>query len=191
MKKAILILIALLLVAGPAWAQTQTRSLGEIARKLRAARAKKDLSKIRVYTNDNLPKSTVPISVMGRPAATPSEGAAAAGQVDVSGEEEGEECDEQCWRGKFSEQRLKIRTAEGAVDLLQREYNLARMQHYQDPNAALREQYSNTAAGGRQLQDLLNQMNEKKRKIAQLRQELSALEREMRRSGGKPGWARE
>ena len=191
MKKAILILIALLLVAGPAWAQTQTRSLGEIARKLRAARAKKDLSKIRVYTNDNLPKSTVPISVMGRPAATPSEGAAAAGQVDDSGEEEGEECDEQCWRGKFSEQRLKIRTAEGAVDLLQREYNLARMQHYQDPNAALREQYSNTAAGGRQLQDLLNQMNEKKREIQQLRQELTALEREMRRSGGKPGWARE
>lgn len=191
MKKAILILIALLLVAGPAWAQTQTRSLGEIARKLRAARAKKDLSKIRVYTNDNLPKSTVPISVMGRPAATPSEGAAAAGQVDVSGEGEGEECDEQCWRGKFSEQRLKIRTAEGAVDLLQREYNLARMQHYQDPNAALREQYSNTAAGGRQLQDLLNQMNEKKREIQQLRQELTALEREMRRSGGKPGWARE
>ncbi len=191
MKKAILILIALLLVAGPAWAQTQTRSLGEIARKLRAARAKKDLSKIRVYTNDNLPKSTVPISVMGRPAATPSEGAAAAGQVDDSGEEEGEECDEQCWRGKFSEQRLKIRTAEGAVDLLQREYNLARTQHYQDPNAALREQYSNTAAGGRQLQDLLNQMNEKKREIAQLRQELTALEREMRRSGGKPGWARE
>ena len=191
MKKAILILIALLLVAGPAWAQTQTRSLGEIARKLRAARAKKDLSKIRVYTNDNLPKSTVPISVMGRRAATPSEGAAAAGQVDVSGEGEGEECDEQCWRGKFSEQRLKIRTAEGAVDLLQREYNLARMQHYQDPNAALREQYSNTAAGGRQLQDLLNQMNEKKREIQQLRQELTALEREMRRSGGKPGWARE
>ncbi|MFB3130059.1 MAG: hypothetical protein ACE1Y7_10255 [Lysobacteraceae bacterium] len=191
MKKAILILIALLLVAGPAWAQTQTRSLGEIARKLRAARAKKDLSKVRVYTNDNLPKSTVPISVMGRPAATPSEGAAAAGQVDDSGEEEGEECDEQCWRGKFSEQRLKIRTAEGAVDLLQREYNLARTQHYQDPNAALREQYSNTAAGGRQLQDLLNQMNAKKREIQQLRQELTALEREMRRSGGKPGWARE
>ena len=191
MKKGILILSALLLVAGPAWAQTQTRSLGEIARKLRAARAKKDLSKIRVYTNDNLPKSTVPISVMGRPAATPSERAAAAGQVDDSGEEEGEECDEQCWRGKFSEQRLKIRTAEGAVDLLQREYNLARTQHYQDPNAALREPYSNTAAGGRQLQDLLNQMNEKKREIAQLRQELTALEREMRRSGGKPGWARE
>ncbi len=191
MKKAILILIALLLVAGPVWAQSQTRSLGEIARKLRADRAKKDLSKIRVYTNDNLPKSTVPISVMGRPAATPSEGAAAAGQVDDSGEEEGEECDEQCWRGKFSEQRLKIRTAEGAVDLLQREYNLARTQHYQDPNAALREQYSNTAAGGRQLQDLLNQMNEKKREIAQLRQELTALEREMRRSGGKPGWGRE
>ncbi len=191
MKKAILILIALLLVAGPAWAQTQTRSLGEIARKLRAARAKKDLSKIRVYTNDNLPKSTVPISVMGRPAATPSEGAAAAGQVDASGEEEGEECDEQCWRGKFSELRLKIRTAEGAVNLLQREHNLARTQHYQDPNVALREQYSNTTAGGRQLQDLLNQMNEKKREIAQLRQELSTLEREMRRSGGKPGWGRE
>ncbi len=191
MKKAILILIALLLVAGPAWAQTQTRSLGEIARKLRAARAKKDLSKVRVYTNDNLPKSTVPISVMGRPAATPSEGAAAAGQVDVNGEEAGEECDEQCWRGKFSELRLKIRTAEGAVDLLQREHNLARTQHYQDPNVALREQYSNTTAGGRQLQDLLNQMNEKKREIAQLRQELTALEREMRRSGGKPGWARE
>ncbi len=190
MKKAILILSALLLVAGPAWAQTQTRSLGEIARKLRAARAKKDLSKIRIYTNDNLPKSTVPISVMGRRAATPSEGAAA-GQAAAGGEEEAEECDEQCWRGKFSEQRLKIRTAEGAVDLLQREHNLARTQYYQDPNAALREQYSNTTAGGRQLQDLLNRMNEKKREIQQLRQELTALERDMRRSGGKPGWARE
>lgn len=197
MRKVVLVLSALLLVSGLAWAQANTPpSLAEVARKVRAERAKKDLSEVPFFTNDSIPRGGAPVAVVGRaapaaPAAAMGEEGAAAVAGEEAAAEAAEECDEQCWRRKFREQRQKIQTAERELDLLQREYNLARTQYYQDPNEAMREQYSGTTAGGRQLQDLLNQMEEKRAEIGRLRQELSDLEDELRRSGGKAGWARD
>jgi hypothetical protein len=197
MRKVVLALSALLLVSGLAWAQANTPpSLAEVARKVRAERAKKDLSQVPLFTNDSIPREGAPVAVVGRtapaaPAAAMGEEGAAAVAGEEAAAEAAEECDEQCWRAKFREQRQKIQTAERELDLLQREYNLARTQYYQDPNEAMREQYSGTVAGGRQLQDLLNQMDEKRAEIERLRRELSDLEDELRRAGGKPGWARD
>lgn len=194
MRKAIWVISALLLVSGLTWAQPRTpSSLGEIARKVRAQRAKKDLSKVPFFTNENLPKAGAAVSILGRTAPPPeaAEGAAAESEAGAAEEENGEECSEQCWREKFRAQREKVRTAERELDLLQREYNLTRQQYYQDPNQAMREQYSGNVAGGRELMDLLQRINEKRQEIQGYQQELSNLENELRRARGDPGWARE
>jgi len=188
----ILALVVALLAAGTAWAQSQ-ESLAEYARRIRAERAKKEGAKVKVYTNDNIPGAST-ISTVGTVFAPPeaeaaAEGAAAEGEAPAA-EGAAKDCDEQCWKGKFAEQRTKIKDAEMELDVLQREYNLARIQFSQDPNTAMREQYSNNTAGGRELQDLMNRINEKKAQVDKLKQELSGLEDDLRKSGGQPGWAR-
>jgi len=123
------------------------------------------------------------------PAEGGEEGAAAGGEAAAAGGEK-QKCDEACWRGKFSEKRNAIRTAQSELDILQREFNLARTQYYQDPNQAMRDQYSNNTSGGRELQDLQQRINDKQAQIQRLQQELSGLEDQLRREGGNPGWAR-
>jgi len=194
MRKAslILALLAALLTAGAAWAQSQPESLAEYARKVRAERAKKEGVKVKMYTNDNIPAAarvgTVFVPAEGEGA--PPSGAEGAAEGEAPAAEGEKECGEACWKGKFNEQRTKIKDAENEVDVLQREYNLARTQYYQDPNAAMREQYSNTTGGGRELQDLLKRIDEKKAEIEKHKQELSRLEDDLRKGGGQPGWAR-
>jgi len=142
------------------------------------------------FTNDTLPRGAAGISVLGASrAAAGAEGEEAAGGEAAAGGEE-PECDESCWRGKFREKREQIATAQRELDILQREFNLARTQYYQDPQQAMREQYSGTTAGGRELQQIQQRMDEKQAQIQRLQQELSGLEDELRRAGGNPGWAR-
>ena len=193
MRKAAGILSLILFAAGLVWAQNLPPSLAEAARKAREERAKAAAAKVPMYTNDNIHKAGG-LSIAGTAAApaartegeATAEGEASAGE----GAEKDKKCDQSCWKGKFAEQRNKIKTAEQELDVLQREYNLSRTQYYQDPNAAMREQYSNNTAGGRELQDLLNRINNKKTEIDQLKQQLSALEDDLLKSGGQPGWAR-
>lgn len=193
MKRLLGLLAVLLLVSGVGWAQTvKELRLGDLARKVRAERASRDLSKIPVFTNETLPKQGG-INTVGasRAAATAEggEGEAAAGGAAAAGGEK-EKCDEQCWRGKFRDKRQQITTAQTELDIAQREYNLARTQYYQDPNQAMREQYSANTAGGRQLQELQQRINDKQAQIQRLQQELAGLEDQLRREGGNPGWAR-
>lgn len=194
MRKAIVLLGALLLVSGLGWAQAQEESIADVARRVRAERAKKDTSKVPLFTNENMPRASAGPSTAGAAltAAGPvSGGEAAGGEAAAAEGEKKSDCDEQCWRGKFKALREKVGTAQRELDILQREYNLSRTQHYQDPNQAIREQYSGNVAGGRQLQDLQRQMSEKQTEIQRSQQELSNLEDELRRTGGNPGWARE
>jgi len=200
MRKLFLALGALLLMSGVAWAQSNVPSdLVEVSRKVRAERAKKG-TQTRVFTNESLAQVGGEISSVGEGgAAAPAAATGEAGAqqaltgagAPAEGEGEKKECDEQCWRGKFGAQREKIRNAKREVDILQREYNLARTQYYQDPNQAVREQYSNTTGGGRDLQRLLDTISEKQREIGDLERGLSTLEDELRRAGGQPAWGRE
>lgn len=204
MKRILFALIALLLAAPAVWAQSDTTqpSLAEIARKVRAKRAQKDLSGVPMYTNDDVRGVKGPLSVFGEAGAPPAaaEGQEGQGQTAAAGASQGQQgeaaaekkdCDETCWRQKFRDQRQKIAESEKELDILQREFNLSRVQYYQDPNQAVREQYSNNVAGGKELQDLQNRIDAKRQEIGDLRQGLSDLEDELRRAGGEPGWARE
>ena len=193
MKRLLGLLAVLLLASGVGLAQTvQELRLGDLARKVRAERAGRNLSKVPVFTNETMPSGGDGVSFVGTSrAAAATEGGeegAAGGTAAAGGEKE--KCDEACWRGKFRDKRGQITAAQGDLDILQREFNLARTQYYQDPNQAMRDQYSNTTAGGRELQQLQQRITDKQAQILRLQQELSGLEDQLRREGGNPGWAR-
>jgi len=188
MRKALVLMAAMLVAGGVAWAQNaQGESLADAARRVRTERSRKDLSRVPLFTNDNIPKAVGSVSVIGMAPAAPAE-SEAGGEAAAGGSKS--DCDDNCWKEKFGAQRAKVQTAQRELELLQREYNLARTQYYQDPNKAVREQYSGNSAGGNELGSLQQRINDKQAEIQRLQQELSNLENELRRSGGNPGIAR-
>ena len=94
--------------------------------------------------------------------------------------------DEETWRKRFKEAREKLATAEKELDILQREAQKAQVQYYSDPQKALAEQYSR-----KDVNDKDTQIAAKKQEVAQLKQHISDMEDELRKSGGDVGWARE
>jgi hypothetical protein len=94
--------------------------------------------------------------------------------------------DEASWRKRFSETRGKLADAEKELDILQREAQKAQVQYYSDPAKAMKEQYSR-----KDVNDKDTKIAAKKQEIDQLKQQLSDMEDELRRSGGNIGWARE
>lgn len=124
-------------------------------------------------------------------AATAAEGAAAGSQTDASGDTapatgKTNKNDEETWRKRFKEARGKLAEAEKELDILQREANKAQTQYYADPQKALSEQYSR-----KNINEHDTQIAAKKQEVAQLKQSISDLEDELRKSGGDMGWARQ
>lgn len=195
MRKVIGLLIVLLLAPGLAWAQSvKDLRLGELAQRVRAQRTQHELANVPYYTNETLPRGGG-VSIVGgavtRAASTSGgEGAEGATEGAASAESEEPECGEQCWRQRFQEKRQQIILAERELSILEQDYQLARRQYDRDPNRAMRDQYSNTTAGGRRLQQLLEQIRDKQQELQRLQTELVQLQNDLRRAGGKPGWAR-
>jgi hypothetical protein len=130
----------------------------------------------KVYTDDDI-----------KPAAPASEGGAASGAA-ANGEGaggSGKDDPETTWRKRFAEQRNKIAAAEKELDILQRESEKAQVQYYNDPQKALMEQ--NTR---KDINEKNAKIEQKKQDIANLKQQLSDMEDDLRKSGGDPGWAR-
>jgi hypothetical protein len=94
--------------------------------------------------------------------------------------------DEETWRKKFREARGKLADAEKELDILQREAQKAQVQYYSDPQKAMSEQYSR-----KDINDKDTKIAAKKQEVEQLKQHISDMEDELRRSGGDIGWARE
>ncbi len=189
MRRVVWLLGILLLLCQAGWAQALQESLGDAARRVRAARTQRNLSGVRSFDNDNLKKlKGGALSVMRGSSSTASTASTAATAAD-SGAGGGDECDEQCWRGKFSTKRKQIADAEHEIDILLRELNLSRTQYFKDPNRALQEQRSG-AGGSPEMQDLRQRMDAKKTELEGLKRELSDLQNELRASGSPPGWSR-
>ncbi len=94
--------------------------------------------------------------------------------------------DEASWRKRFSETRGQLAQTEKELDILQREAQKAQVQFYSDPAKAMKEQYSRT-----EVTEKDTKIAAKKQEIDQLKQKLSDMEDDLRRSGGEIGWARE
>jgi uncharacterized protein YukE len=158
-------------------------SLADAARKAREQK-KPEPKPAKVITNDDLEPGAKP------PSATPSPSAAASAAPSSAAEEQtespaAEEKGEQYWRKKFADTRADLARAEKELDILQREWERDLKQYYLDPQKAMQQQFDR-----KDLNDHAAQVEAKKKDIEKLKQQLSDLEDELRKSGGDPGWAR-
>lgn len=187
------------LAALPAFAQQQQQSSGQqsgdpvadAARKAREQQKTAPKPK-KVYTDDDI-KPAKPSSEgtaatsQGNPAPGGAQAAADNGQGAAANPAGGKTSDaETAWKKRFQEQRNKIAAAEKELDILQRESEKAQVQYYNDPQKALNEQLTR-----KDINDKNAKIEQKKQEIANLKQQISDMEDELRKSGGDPGWARE
>ena len=187
------------LAALPSFAQEQQTSSGQqqtgdpvadAARKARAQQKAAPKPK-KVYTDDDVKPATPPSATGAAANNQPAQGAQASdngqGAQPADGTAAGGTGNdaEKTWRKRFADQRTKIETAEKELDILQRESEKAQVQYYNDPQKALMEQ--NTR---KDINDKNAKIDQKKLEIASLKQQLSDMEDELRKSGGDPGWAR-
>jgi chromosome segregation ATPase len=93
---------------------------------------------------------------------------------------------EEEWRKRFKEARQNLADAQKELDILQRESQKAQVQYYSDPQKALAEQYTR-----QDVNDLDAKIDAKKQEVEKIKQHLSDMEDELRRSGGEIGWSRE
>ena len=191
--KAFVIAPALCLAGLSAAAQQQGSSqqqtgdpVADAARKARES--KKDAPKPKkVYTDDDLKKSTPAPDAASGPASGNASGSAAATTVQVAGDPTKTEDanGEAAWRKRFKEQHDKIAKAEKELDILGREFEKAQLEYYPDPQKAMTQQNSRA-----DINAITAKIDAKKKELDQLKQGLDDLEEQLRKSGGDPGWAR-
>ncbi len=133
--------------------------------------------------------ASAPVNATGATTTTAGQaagGSAKAGNAAKTGEEPKEDPNsEKAWRARFKDAHDKIAKAEKELDILNRELEKAQVEYYPDPQKAMTQQ--NTRADVKEKQ---TKIDAKKKELDQLRQALSDLEDDLRKSGGNPGWAR-
>lgn len=147
----------------------------------------------KVYTEDDIPPrmgySDPAAKVPGADAAAEATGAkpqgAKAGDKDAKDAKDKPEDPETMWRKRFTQQRAKIATAEQELSILERELDKSNVQYYSDPTKAMNEQFSR-----KDINDKNAKIDQKKQEIANLKQQLSDMEDDLRKSGGDIGWSR-
>lgn len=166
---------------------SQAQSVADAARKARAQ--KKDAAKpAKVFTDDNVGDIKGQISVVGSqsaPQAAPQSDDAKKEDTKTANAADGKK-DEAYWQGKFAAARKQLADDTREVDILQREFNLKQEQYYQDPSAAMKQQYSRA-----DLDKTQSDIDAKKQAVEKDKQAISDLEDELHRAGGEPGWANE
>jgi hypothetical protein len=194
---ASLALMALSLTSLPGRAQQQQdssqQSTGDpVADAARKAREKKKESAKpkKVYTDEDVNHLTSG----GVPAASDADASGAAKEGGKNSEaqakdagaktSEPQESAESRWRKQFREAYANLDRAQRELDILQREDGKAQVQYYSDPQKALTEQYTR-----KEINDKDAKIAAKKQEIEQLKQRISGMEDELRKSGGDPGWA--
>jgi hypothetical protein len=159
---------------------TPTVSLAEAARKAREAE-KNAPKATTVFTNDNIPTSTTGVSVVGQ--ASMSSGEAATSQTQASAAAAN---DEETWRKRFADARLKIEQDQEELTIMQREMGELNVQYYANPTTGLMQSVDRTDITKKQ-----DAIDAKQKQLAADKQALSNLDDELRKAGGDPGWERE
>ncbi len=177
-----LVLLAALLLAATASAQ----SLGELARRVRAQKRKQPKA-TRVYTNDTLPRASrsSTAAVATETKAQPGEKAKEDKTAEpAEGKKSRAELEKE-YRERAGKLRESLTLEERRLEVLQREFNMANVQFYSDPNVALREQTARA-----ELTDRQQELEQQKAAIAAARKAIADLAEELRRKALPPGWAR-
>jgi hypothetical protein len=172
--------------------QSQSGSGDPVADAARKAREEKKTAPKpkRVFTDDDV----APRPATEPPAPAPSvatEGGSAspavalAKQAKAGAEPQENPNSEAAWRKRFAAQRRRISDAEQEIDVLQREAAKADLQYYSDPQKAMNEQLTRN-----EINEKNDKIAAKKKEIANLKQQLSDMEDQLRAAGGDAGWAR-
>jgi predicted RNase H-like nuclease (RuvC/YqgF family) len=152
-------------------------SLGEIARKLKAQKAK-DQPPAKFFTNDNLPKEGTGVS------ATPGEKSSATPAPEKSGEPvKGH--DAEYYRARQDKLEDQLTTDKRELEVLQQKLGQNNMQYYPDPNKTLLQEYSRD-----DINKLTADIDAKKQKVADDEKAIDDLRDQLRQEGGDPGWMR-
>ena len=158
--------------------------VADAARKAREQKKKETVKPKRVYTDEDVNHLT-----WEAPAATGTAQGVTEGDAKANGAQAGpeagkpEENAETKWRKRFKEAYGNLARAEKELDVLQREDNKAQLQYYPDPQKALKEQYSR-----KEINEKDTKIAAKKKEIEQLKQQISDMQDELRKSGGDSGW---
>jgi len=173
--------------------QTQSATGDPVADAARKARQEKKSAPKpkKVFTEDDIARkpaaaeAPAPSNATANPSGeTPASTAQAVSQDDSSAKKEDPNSEAQ-WRKRFAAQRKKIAIAEEELNVLQREAEKADVQYYPDPQKALNEQLTRN-----EINEKNDKITAKKKEIADLKQQLSDMEDEVRRTGGDLGWTR-
>jgi hypothetical protein len=201
------LVLVLGLGAGTAPAQNSTSSvpLGDLARQLKAQRAKSE-GKSKVFTNDDL--ATLSPSPE-RSAASPAKSSASTKEAkpgeepnkETSGKEAekesakatpaktGEETHgEKYYRDRMSKLQDRLEIDQRELSVLQQKLGQAQMMYYPDPNKGLLQQSGPTAMSD--VYALQDQIAKKKAEIAADQEAIEDLREQLRREGGAAGWLR-
>ena len=170
------------------------QSLAELARQQRARKGQQGKT-VKVLTNDEISRSSPAPAATSTAEAQRPEGEGetvdAEAAADTTGAETAESAREERarlekeYREKFAHLREDLSYEERKLDVMQRELNLMQIQHYSDPNVAMREQNTRGEINQR-IQDLETQ----KAAVEEKKAAVTALEEELRRERLPVGWSR-
>jgi hypothetical protein len=164
-----------------------TRSLGQVARQLKAQRKKERHKPVAVYTNDNLPSGRS----LGMVSAEMEEGAQKKEQTTGKGAPSAsasEEHGEKYFRSKAGKIRSQMEFHKRQLAVLKQQLGLARMQYYPDPQKTLEQE--STPAFQTDEGKLRAQIANAEKAVADDQKAINNLQQELRRAGGDPGWIR-
>ncbi|MGO8815344.1 MAG: hypothetical protein ACLQVG_11885 [Terriglobia bacterium] len=152
-------------------------SLGDIARQLKAQKAKEP-KPVKVFTNDNLPSGSDDVTKLhANPPAKSAD--------DSASKETPEVHDAAYYRSHLSKLQDQLADDKRELNVLQQKLSQSQIQYYPDPNKALQQQYSRD-----DISKLTADVDAQKQKIADDEKAIDDLHEQLRREGGDPGWLR-
>ena len=165
------------------WGRSQQKSgtadvsLGDIARELRAQRSK-ETKPGKVFTNDNLPSSGIDAGFGVNPSERKT-------RVDAAPGDDSGSRGEAHYRSQLGRLQSQRETHTRELNVLQQKLGLNQSQYYADPNKTLQEEYART-----DINKYTEEINEKKRQIADDEKAIEDLHDQLRHEGGDPAWLR-
>jgi len=190
------VILMLLGAGGWARAQDQATSLGDIARQLKAERAKAAKKPAKVYSNDNLPKrppGEAMTMASGISEDTEGQQPPAAGNAPSAGTVSGEASSgaasgahgEKYYRARMAELRDRLETHQRQLNVLQQKQSQGQTQYYTDPNKTLQQEFSRSDAN-----KAVDDVAKMQQQIADDQKAMDDLRDQLRHEGGEAGWLR-
>ena len=183
-------LVAAVCYAAPQ--QSTTPSLAELARQLRAQREKASTKPAKVYTNEDMPKTT---SLSDGSASSESAEGGTTSTAEGSGAASTEDKtksgvhDEKYYHERMAELQAQKEMHQRELSVLEQKLSENQTQYYSDPNKTL-QQESNPGTFRSDINKKADEIEKKKKQIEADDKAIEDLQQQCQREGCPPGWLR-